>query len=74
MVLYSKDSCGPCKTVKYFLDKLGAKYEVKDVTKPENQEELEKTYNVMSVPVLVHDGIVVHGPNIARIRDLLNGV
>lgn len=68
MTLYSRTGCGPCKTVKYMLDKWGVDYEVKDVDEPEN--EVEWSQYALSVPVLVEGDTVIVGQNIQAIRNL----
>jgi glutaredoxin len=47
MKLYSKEGCGPCKTVKAYLNRLGAEYEIIDVANLDNLKELMEKYKVL---------------------------
>lgn len=70
-VIYSRDSCAPCKTLKLFLDRKGHKYEVKDVD--EHREEVLRYSNVPIVPITVIDGKVIEGMNLSAIAEAISG-
>lgn len=70
-VLYSKQSCGPCRTLKQLLKNKGIEYIEKDVNVPENMEELTVKYGAFSVPVTVINDEPIFGPNISLILQRL---
>lgn len=72
MTLYTRDSCAPCKTVKYMLDKLGVDYEIKDVEVEENLTELITKHGATTTPVFVRGDDVVIGANLGRIKQLVS--
>jgi len=72
MILYTRDSCGPCRTVKYMLDKLGVDYEVKNIDIEDNLSELVTKYGATTTPVFVKGGNVVIGANLSRIKQLVS--
>lgn len=59
--LYSRETCGPCATLKYWLNKNGISYEE---LSPEGT-----TVNI--VPTVIIGENVVQGLNIGRIKELL---
>lgn len=70
-VVYSKQSCGPCRTLKQLLKNKGIEYIEKDVTVPENMDELTTKYGAFSVPVTVINDEPIFGPNISLILQRL---
>lgn len=69
--VYSKESCVPCRTLKYLLNKKGVEYIVKDVNEPEIMQELTEKWGFSSVPVTIVNDQPVAGPNIAEIMKKL---
>ena len=59
-ILYSRPSCGPCQTLKYFLNKKGIIF--KELPAPDN----------MMVPTLKYKDQVIVGLNLPRISELLS--
>lgn len=77
IIIYSKESCAPCKMVKTFLDRKGIKYIVRDVSNPKWRDKLESEYHVSTVPVTVlspDPRHVVVGGNIRRIAEVLRSM
>lgn len=66
--VYSRGSCGPCRTLKYWLDKKRVEYEEHDLDK---EPELARKLNIMAVPCVVVGTEVVVGLNLTRLADLL---
>lgn len=61
IVVYSTPTCGVCNVVKEYLDKIGAKYTVKDVqSNRENRKEL-LAKGLSAIPVTTLDGVDVIG-------------
>lgn len=56
ITVYSSATCAPCKTILYWLNKKGYKYEYKDIA--EHQEEVSQYTNEVFPPVVVVDGQV----------------
>lgn len=73
-VLYSKQSCAPCRTLKQILKNKGIEYIEKDVSIPEFMDELRSKYNAFSVPVTVINDEPIIGPNISLIMQKLTSV
>jgi glutaredoxin len=74
IVIYSRPSCAPCRTLKLYLDRKGLQYEVKDAD--DNREELLKYSNAFVVPITVIDQDptkVIEGLNLKRLGEILNG-
>ena len=69
MIVYSRKSCGPCRTLAYFLDKNNAKYEVRDVDDPKYTKEWLK--HAQTVPVVVKGDRVIVGLNLSVIKSML---
>lgn len=70
MIVYSKTTCAPCRTLKYMLDKMGVSYEVRDV-ESNDQYKQEWLQYAQVVPVVVHGETVVVGNNLAAIKALI---
>lgn len=63
--VYSRTTCAPCQTLKYWLDKNNIEYTVIDVD--ENPEEYAKL-GVAMVPATEVNGHIVMGLNYAAIK------
>lgn len=61
IVLYSAEWCGWCKKAKRHLDRQGVDYEVRDIDRPQNLEELVAKTGQKGIPVLDVGGKVVKG-------------
>lgn len=62
ITVYSADWCAFCHYAKEYFDKLGVKYDVKDVEKDvKNAEEAVKKSGQMGIPVIDIDGTIIVG-------------
>ncbi len=62
ITIYSATWCGFCHAAKAYLDKLGVKYEDKDIEKnPEYAAECVQKSGQMGIPVLDFDGTIIIG-------------
>jgi glutaredoxin 3 len=72
ITVYSTTWCGFCHMAKQYFDKLGVKYEDKDVEKnPDAAVEAVKKSGQMGVPVIDIDGTVILGFDRPRIDQAL---
>jgi len=73
ITVYSADWCAFCHAVKDYLDKLGAKYEVKDVEhSQQNAMEAVQKSHQMGIPVIDIDGTIIVGFDRPRIDAALH--
>lgn len=73
ITVYTRTTCGPCRTLKHWLKNKNVTYEEKNVDQdPKFVEELLKLTSFQMVPVIVVGGEHVMGFNIPRIKDLLD--
>lgn len=62
VIVYSAKWCGFCHAVKQYLDKLGVKYDEKDIEKdPAYATESVQKSGQMGIPVLDIDGTIIVG-------------
>lgn len=52
ILIYTSPSCGYCTMAKQYFSQIGAKYEEKDVSDPQNAEEAVQRSGQMGVPVI----------------------
>ena len=68
VTIYSADWCAFCHAAKDYMDKLGVKYEVKDVEhSQQNAIEAVQKSRQMGIPVIDIDGTVIVGFDRPRI-------
>lgn len=74
ITMYTTSTCGFCKVQAAWMEKLGVKFELKDVGKDkEAAEELkEKANGHMSVPVTDIDGTIIRGFDRKKLQEALN--
>lgn len=72
VTVYSASWCAFCRSAKDYLDKLGVKYDVKDVDHDEGaaQESMDKSHQT-GIPVLDIDGSIIIGFDRPKIDDAL---
>ncbi|MDB5182691.1 MAG: glutaredoxin [Candidatus Saccharibacteria bacterium] len=62
VTVYSATWCAFCHAAKQYFDKIGVKYEDKDVEKdPKNAQESVEKSNQMGIPVIDIDGTIIIG-------------
>lgn len=77
IVVYSRDSCAPCRQLKAYLKHKGIEFEEKNVDLTENLDELIGITGLTMVPVTVvidehGNRSVVSGYNLSRLTELLS--
>ena len=71
-VVYTRTTCAPCKTVKYWLNKKGIEFREKNIDEPEYAAEFAQFSKVSMVPlVLTPTGQTVQGLNLPLLSKLL---
>jgi glutaredoxin 3 len=64
VIVYSASWCAFCHQAKAYFDKLGVKYEDRDVeAEPKFAEEAVSKSGQMGIPVIDIDGTIIHGFN-----------
>jgi len=72
VTVYTRTTCGPCRTLKYWLKNKNINYTEKNVDQDKNYtDELLKLTGFQIVPVVVIGNEHVMGVNIGRINELL---
>lgn len=72
IVVYTRTTCAPCKTVKHWLKSKGFTFSEKNVDEdPSYTQELLKQTGFMMVPLTVVDGEFVHGLNLGKLASIL---
>lgn len=71
IILYSKDGCAPCVTVKKYLDRKALKYEERNIKLDKWQKKLWEDHSSMTVPTLAIGEHTIIGPNIGEITRVL---
>ncbi len=72
VVVYTRKTCAPCKTLKHLLTSKKINYEELDVDQePSLMKEIQRLTGFSIVPTTVIDDQVVIGPNLSRIMSLL---
>lgn len=68
--IYTSPTCAYCPKTKKFLDKLGVKYEERNVEDREYAEEAYKLSGVTTVPIISYDNQVIIGPQFGLLAKL----
>lgn len=72
VVVYTRTTCGPCKTIKYFLNKKGIPYEEMNIDDdPVAAREFSELTNVPMVPLVRVGDQQFQGMNISLLSKLL---
>lgn len=72
VTVYSATWCAFCHAAKGYLDKLGIKYQDKDIEKdPKNAEEAVSKSGQMGIPVIDIDGTIIVGFDRPKIDEAL---
>jgi glutaredoxin len=71
VTIFTRTTCAPCKTVKYFLQKKGVAFVEKNVDEPENAAEFAKVSDFPMVPLVLVGDQKVQGMNLSLLSNLL---
>lgn len=72
-IIYTRTTCGPCRTVKYWFKSKNIAYEEKNVDEnPKLLDDIVKLSGMMVVPMVLIGETVVTGANIAQLSKLLS--
>ena len=70
--IFTRESCAPCKTLKYWLNKKNVQFQEYSLdTSPEVEAEIKSKFGFIIVPIAVVGGEAVAGLNFARLNTLL---
>ncbi|NBU34693.1 glutaredoxin family protein [bacterium] len=71
ITVFTRTTCAPCKTVKYFIEKKGFSFIEKNIDDPEYAKEFSHFADMPMVPLVLIGDQKVQGLNLARLNDLL---
>ena len=71
IIVYSSESCAPCKMVKKLLNSKNIKFETRDIDNSSWQDEVFSLTKQVSVPVVLVEDEVVVGYNPSRLLQLV---
>ena len=71
IIVYTSKSCGPCHSLKRYLDHKGVQYSVRDIEHQKWADQVLKLTNQLIVPVTVINDVPVVGLNYSKIAELL---
>lgn len=71
VTIFTRSTCAPCQTVKYFLNKNGVPYTEKNIDEPDNQAEFSKLTSLPMVPLVLVGDQSMQGANLPKLKELL---
>lgn len=71
VTVFTRTTCAPCRTVKYWLQKQGITFVEKNIDQPENAAEFSRFADMPMVPLVLIGDQKIQGLNIARLSELL---
>lgn len=71
VTIFTRSTCAPCKTVKYFLQKKGVPFREKNIDEPEFAREFSEVSDFPMVPLVIVGGSKVQGLNLGLLSNLL---
>lgn len=72
-IIYTRTTCGPCRTVKYWMKSKNIAFEEKNIDdNPKLLDDIIKLSGLMVVPVVVIGENIVTGANIPQLSKLLS--
>jgi glutaredoxin len=71
VTIYTRTTCAPCKTVKFFLQKKGIAFTEKNIDEPSHAEEFNKVADFPMVPLVIVGEQKVQGLNLSLLSKLL---
>lgn len=72
VTVYTRTTCSPCKTVKWFLDKHGVEYVEKNIDDPAIMDEFSKLTSVQMVPLVVAGDSKIQGLNLQSLKKVID--
>lgn len=71
ITVYSKSSCAPCQTLKYWLNKKGVDYTELSQDDPAVAAEAQRISGYVIAPVVTVDNEIIVGANLRRLAELV---
>jgi len=71
VTIYTRSTCAPCKTVKYFLQKKGVAYAEKNIDDPEYAAEFARVSDYPMVPLVLVGETKIQGLNLGLLSQAL---
>jgi glutaredoxin len=72
VTVYTRNTCGPCRTVKHWLQSKNVEYVEKNIDEnPELLSDIVEKTGMMVVPVILIDETVIAGANLALLSKAL---
>lgn len=72
IIVYSRETCSPCKTVKWYLKQKGHEFTEKDIDEPDNFNDFVKVADMQMVPLIVIGEAKVQGLNLPALNRILD--
>jgi glutaredoxin len=74
VTIYTRTTCSPCKTVKWYLQRKGVDYIEKNIDEETNMKEMANLTPVMMVPLVVIGDSLIQGMNLQALQKSLDYV
>lgn len=71
VTIYTRTTCAPCRTVKYYLQKRGVAFLEKNIDEPEHAAEFARVADFPMVPLVLVDGQKIQGLNLGALSTAL---
>lgn len=72
ITIYTRTTCSPCKTVKWFLEKKGFKFTEKNIDDPDNFNEFAAIADYQMVPLILIGNSKIQGLNLPALTRVLD--
>ena len=72
VTIYTRTTCAPCRTVKYFLTKKGISFTEKNIDDPDISAEFARVSDFPMVPLVLVGESKVQGLNLGLLANLLD--
>ena len=71
VTVFTRTTCAPCKTVKYFLQKKGIVFTEKNIDEPENADAFAELSDFPMVPLVIVGDKKIQGLNLSLLSNML---